>query len=66
MFVKFPLCAHAKPPIAKFAKKGCRFSGLDSPVVEYRTWPMAVLPGSLDKISLLLKLSPTKPCLRTE
>ena len=34
MFVKFPLCAHAKPPIAKFAKKGCRFSGLDSPVVK--------------------------------
>ena len=34
MFVKFPLCAHAKPPIAKLANSGCKFSGLDSPVVK--------------------------------
>ena len=66
MFVKISIMSAAKPPSAKLAKSGCKFSGLDSPVVEYLTCPIAVLPGSCDKIFVLLKLSPTKPCFLTE
>ena len=36
-FVKFPLCAHAKPPEDRSAYSGWIFFSIELPVVEYLT-----------------------------
>ena len=66
VLVKFPLCAQANPPAARFANKGWMFSSKLPPEVEYLTWPIAYLPFNWSIISKLLKLSPTRPVLRMQ
>jgi hypothetical protein len=43
--IRFPLCASATSRRSE-RQTGCEFSHEEAPVVEYRTWPTAISPGS--------------------
>ena len=43
--VMLPLWATAISPLLQATLKGCAFSIFESPVVEYRVWPIAMWPG---------------------
>ncbi len=42
---RFPLCASASGPRPVANTIGWAFASSEAPAVEYRTWPIAVLPG---------------------
>ena len=57
---RLPLWANAKSPELCLKRKGWTFSIPPPPVVEYLTWPIAMLPFRLERLSLL-KTSVTRP-----
>jgi hypothetical protein len=59
-FVRLPLCATAILPLLQSIMIGWTFNSALSPAVEYRVWPMALLPGSFDS-TRGWKISSTSP-----
>ena len=56
-----PLCTNENSPKFKFAWRGCTLAFPDPPVVEYRTCPIAIFPGSFDIIFSSPNISPILP-----
>ena len=50
-FTRFPLWATAIFPILQSTRSGWMLTMLESPIVEYRLWPIAMRPGSFARIS---------------
>ncbi len=61
---RLPLCASARGPRPVANTMGCALASRDAPVVEYRTWPIAVRPGSRDSL-VSSKTSATYPISRS-